>query len=347
MKRVGLFLAIAVGLQGSMLWGQEWADKMFSELKHDFGAVPRAAKVQHRFVLTNLYKEEIHVAAVRSSCGCTTPTIENDTLKTREQGAVVATFNTDRFIGQRGATLTVTIDRPYYAEVRLRVDGYIRTDVVLNPTFVSLGSIDRGTAAEQSIEVQYAGRSDWKITEVKSDSPHLAAEVKETLRQNGRVNYQLTVKLADGAPAGYVREKLRLMTNGAGGREVPVTVEGVVVPTLAVSPTALHLGVVEQGQTVSRQLVVRARKPFRITGADCTHGCLTCQTDDQSKTVHLVPVQLAATAAPGALAGTLRIETDLGTAGVVELPFTVQIAPTAAAASTAAASEKEVADAKK
>ena len=50
-------------------------------------------------------------------------------MKTYEKGAIVATFNTDSFHGQRGATLTVIIDQPFYAEVQLHDRGYIRTDV--------------------------------------------------------------------------------------------------------------------------------------------------------------------------------------------------------------------------
>ena len=50
-------------------------------------------------------------------------------MKTYEKGAIVATFNTNSFHGQRGATLTVIIDKPFYAEVQLHVRGYIRSDV--------------------------------------------------------------------------------------------------------------------------------------------------------------------------------------------------------------------------
>ncbi|MGO8744919.1 MAG: DUF1573 domain-containing protein [Thermoguttaceae bacterium] len=58
-----------------------------------------------------------------ASCGCTTPIVEKDTLKTYERGAVLAHFNTDRFNGPHGATLTVTFDRPMFAQVQLNVSG--------------------------------------------------------------------------------------------------------------------------------------------------------------------------------------------------------------------------------
>lgn len=58
---------------------QEWADKMFKTRNHDFGNIARAAKAEFAFELTNLYLEDVHIAGVRASCGCTTPRIEKDT----------------------------------------------------------------------------------------------------------------------------------------------------------------------------------------------------------------------------------------------------------------------------
>src|SRR5437764_536898 len=94
---------MALSLNVAAASAQDWAEKMFAETSHDFGAVARAAKVEHRFVLTNQYRDDVHIAGVRSSCGCTMPRIEKDTLKSREQGAIVAAFNTSAFSGQRSA----------------------------------------------------------------------------------------------------------------------------------------------------------------------------------------------------------------------------------------------------
>src|SRR5664280_2188989 len=117
---------------------------MFKITEHDFGPVARGAKAEYRFVFENLYLEDVHIAGVRTSCGCTTPSIENALLKTYDKGAILAHFNTDTFLGQRGATLTVTIDKPFYAEMQVHVRGYIRGDVVVEPGSVQVGSIDQG-----------------------------------------------------------------------------------------------------------------------------------------------------------------------------------------------------------
>ncbi len=127
-------------------FGQEWAQNMFKVREHDFGTVARGAKAEYRFVFDNIYMEDVHIAGVRTSCGCTTPSVENPSLKTYEKGAILAHFNTPTFQGARGATLTVTIDKPFYAEVQLHVKGFIRSDVVVEPGSVQVGSVDRARA---------------------------------------------------------------------------------------------------------------------------------------------------------------------------------------------------------
>jgi hypothetical protein len=283
---------------------------MFSERSIDFGAVPRAAKVEHEFVITNPFKEEVHIAAVRSSCGCTEPRIVGDTLKSWEKGKVVAAFNTDGFTGQRSATVTVTIDRPQWAEVRLHVRGYIRTDVVLNPSQVNFGSVPEGDASDKKIRIRYAGRGDWKITGAKTDVPYLSATVNELDRSGGQVGYELEVKLAGDAPAGYLNDRIMLTTNDGRG-QFPVLVEGRIVPQLTVSPAALSVGTVQPGEKVTKQIVVKGAKPFKIVDIQCDNEAFRFEPSQEAKILHLVPLVFEAPQKPGKVTAKIEIVTDL------------------------------------
>ena len=91
---------------------EQWARKMFTETHHDFGAVSRNAKTEHAFVIENCFEEDVHIVAVRSSCGCTNPVLTKKTLKSWEKGEIIAQFNTRAFIGTKSAEITVVIDRP-------------------------------------------------------------------------------------------------------------------------------------------------------------------------------------------------------------------------------------------
>jgi hypothetical protein len=299
----------------SPCFGQDWARKMFPVTEHDFGTVARGAKTEYRFVFENLYLEDVHIASAYSSCGCTSVRIETPLVKTYEKGAVVAKFNTDTSSGARGATLTVVIDKPFYAEVQLHDNGFIRTDVEVQPGSVQFGSIDQGTGYSQTATINYAGgRSDWQITDVKSDSPYITAKVAETGRNDyGQTTYSLKVNVDKNAPAGYLNDHLMLVTND-GDQKIPVLVEGRVMPGITVSPSALFMGVVKPGQKVTQRLVVTSKKPFKILSITCDDKSFQFEQpkDDASSKVHQIPVTFVAGTDAGKVVKTIKIKTDQG-----------------------------------
>ena len=208
----------------------------------------------------------------------------------------------------------MTIDKPFYAEVQLHVRGYIRGDVVVEPGSVQVGSVDQGDGTDQTVAVNYAGRGDWQILDVKSSNPHITAKAVETGRANGQVSYELKVHVDQNAPAGYLNDHLMLVTNDAAGQQIPVLVEGRVMPSITVSPTALFMGVVQPGQKVTKQLVVKGKKPFRILGIACDDKSFKFDTskEDTAKELHLIPVTFTAGADAGKVVKTIKIETDQG-----------------------------------
>ena len=306
-----LFLALAIC---STVSAQQWAEKMFEERTHNFGDVARGAKAEFRYELTNLYEEDVHISSVTSSCGCTSPRIEKQDLKTYESTAIVAKINTDRFLGQKGATLTVTFTKPYYAQVQLQTRVYIRSDVVFNPGSVEVGAISEGQEVEQSVTVAYAGRSDWQILDVTSTSPHLSASAEEISRGAGNTRYRISVHLDEKAPIGYLREHLVVKTNDRNRREFPLLVQGRIEPAIVVSPSSLFMGNVEAGQTVTKNIVLRGATPFRVLSIECANDRFQFQVPEASepKTLHIIPVTFKGGSTSGRLEQTIHVETDSG-----------------------------------
>jgi len=305
-------------------FGQQWAEDMFGERSHDFGMVARGAKIEHRFVVENVYEEDARIVSARSSCGCTTPKFSNKILKTWDKTEIVAVLDTRKFLGQKDATITVRFDLPFPAEVQLHVHAYIRSNVVIQPEAVLFSTVPQGTAVRQKLKISYAGRSDWAIDGVLTDNPSLAAHVVETRRSGGLVDYDLIVDLAADAPVGYIREYLLLVTNDPQPRasRVPVTVEGVVVPgasteesevfAITVRPDPLLLGVLEQGGSATRRLVLLGPKPFKVVSATCEDKRFTCGTSESSSERHLLPVTFTADEETGTINSKILITTDPG-----------------------------------
>ena len=319
---VAVFLSL---LFGSLSEAQQWAEKMFKVTSHDFGTVARGAKVEFTFEVQNIYEEEIHIASVRSSCGCTTPRIENARLKTWQTGAIVARYNTSSFYGKKAATITVVIDKPYYAEVQLTVGGFIRGDVVFDPGVVDFGHVSEGASQAKTINVYYAGRSDWRIVDIRSEYKHVRVQVQKPIIANGRVSYELIVDLAPGTPAGFIQAELYLITNDHSSRIIPLVMQGRVVSALTISPTSLYMGELEPGQRVTKQLIVRGKKPFKVVSINCADGCFQFNVPKTSRQLHFIPVSFTAGDQPGQIKQTIRIETDMGSGVVADCIATATI----------------------
>jgi hypothetical protein len=335
------FLAItlvATLLSGTSVRAQDWAKTMFNETAHDFGVVARGAKVEHRFIVENVYEEDAHIQSVSSSCGCSTPQVNRKLLKTWEKAEILVTVDTRGFLGRKDATITVAFDKPFPAEVQLHVHTYIRSDIVVQPGEVAFGSVMQGSGAKQSVTVSYAGRDDWRIARVECANPNIEAGAVETKRTPGQVGYNLSVQLKPESPPGYIRDQLVLVTNDfdAKAARVPVTVEGLVVSALSVRPSPLMMGVVEVGRPVIRNLVIQGRAPFRIVSVHCTDPQFRCQPSEESKSAHVLPVTFTADGTnslppDGVVRAKIHIETDLPGVHSAEVDVSVQLTPGGAA----------------
>ena len=311
-------------------FAQEWATKMFSTTSHNFGTVAKGSKTEHRFVFRNVYKEDLHVVGVRTSCGCTSPEVTVSTLKTHETGEVIAKFNTRTFLGQHGATLTVTFDKPYHAEVQLRIAGNIRGDVTFDPPFVDLGNVDLGKGVDRTVRVTHVGSTPWEIKDVRSANPSFEVSLSKPTHTSSQSAYDLNVRLKPETAAGYVKGQLILVTNDPRAAQIPMDVEGRIVAEVTVSPQLLSLGTVEPGASVTKNIVVRANRPFCVTGVSCSDGCLTCEPKTTAATVHILPVTFAAGTMSGKVERQLKISTDLGEGAVPMVTVQVTVEQPAA-----------------
>lgn len=289
----------------------EWADKMFPVKSHDFGSVAVAAKTEFRFPFKNLYVEDIHVSSVRASCNCTTPIIENHTLKTGETGYIRARFNTGSFYGKKGATLTVVIDKPFYAEVQLRVDGYIRRDIVFSPGQVDFGSVVEGRPSQTNVDLSYAGRSDWSVLNIESSDPHVTATYEESKRYGSTVGYKLHVSFDGTAQPGLTRANLVIVTNDRAMPRVPLEVSYDVRPAVIVSPQVVTLGTLKPGEVSNQRLVVRSDKPFLLKNVQAKGYQIDFEAGTEPKMMHVLPLKFTAGNIANAVQQPLIVSTDL------------------------------------
>lgn len=306
---LGLMSGVGVAQNAVPSAGDDWAEKMFSELNHDFGSVARGADVRHKIQVKNLYEETIRISNVSTTCGCTAANPSQETLKTGEVAEIEVVMNTVKFLRAKNSNVdvTITFDGRTFKTVRIPIKAYIRPDVVLEPGRADFASVEVGQGAEKRIQIAYAGRNDWKITDVKSANPLIDARFEETSRENGRVSYELIVRLSQDAPTGDIRDQVVLMTDDERSPQVVVAVEGSVVADIVVNPSTLELGNLVPGVPKTMSVVVRGRRPFVIEKFECEseRDCYKVRFDQSStRTVHVVPLTITPPSEPGELTET-------------------------------------------
>lgn len=290
---------------------QGWAKGMFETTEHDFGAVSKGAKAEFAFKFKNTLDKDLLITKLQTSCGCTQPSIKQGRIRPGEQSEVIAKFNTESFTGQKSATVTVVFREPQMTEVQLQVQGFIRTDVSIDPAQVDFGIFRDGDAEPISLKVRYNGRSDWQISDVRSQFSQLQVSIENREPTPTGVLYQMKVGLKPGTPLGRFHERMTLVTNESATRTITVDVLGQVEPDLILTPASLALGTVKKGDTTTKRLVLRGPKPFAVKSVKCKDLRFKFNKPAGKNTLHFVTVEFSSGQAPGKVFETIEIVTDL------------------------------------
>ena len=306
--------SIALGLTTANVCAQDsWAEKMFRDgSAHDFGSVPRGALLSHQFKMTNIYDVPLEIS-IRVSCGCVTASPSSRVLKPLEQGTIDVVMDAGRFSGAKSVNIYVTVGPKFVSTATLTVNGISRVDVVLNPGEINFGPIASGQPmARQILDAEYAGALDWRITELDTQRAPVEASFKESLRLAGRVSYRVTVSLKPSSiPAGPFKYKIFLKTNDPSTPLLPIVVEGSIQSSLTAVPNVLSLGNLKMGESITKLVMVKAGKPFRILSVDgMGDGVVADLPASKEQSVQVVKVTYQPKKA-GALHKQLSIKTDL------------------------------------
>ena len=320
---IGILLIAASSLRAQIVpVEEEWACAMIDKemLSINYKSVARGQDVAFKIRVTNLYKEEMLITKLGTSCGCISWDENNAGLL--EGGALVAPLvipsGQERFItlrldtirhhgeqkNKRGFITILNKVNGYSGTATVVAEGYIRTDVVLQPGGVNFGSVEPQKGAEQRIAVNYAGRNDWKLISAKCNSPHVAAEVVEKARGNGLVNYEVVVTLKDSAPIGQLRDQLILVTDDVNNPQIPVQVDARIEPDIIVSEANFGDKLIP-GKPKKIQIIVRYTKlppkPFKIEKFERTktESNLKVEKSADSKPFHTMFLTLTPPDEPG------------------------------------------------
>jgi len=93
--------------------------------RYDFGEINQREKADIQFEFKNSGKSDLIIRKVRSSCGCTTVTPANTTIKPGESSTIKAVFDAGVRKGKQHKVITVITNDPKKSQVSLVVNGTV------------------------------------------------------------------------------------------------------------------------------------------------------------------------------------------------------------------------------
>jgi hypothetical protein len=275
----------------------DWGKKMFDKQEIRFGSVAKNADVVFKFNVKNIYKEDIHVTSLSTSCGCISWQERDKTpivIPSGETKELTIRLDTARHQGDKHVTAFASLVEPTRgstAQISIPVQGRIRQDVVLQSNTLNFGVVDLGLAMDHRLNVSYSGgRPDWKITQVKLNSPYLTSKIVEKSRSGGTANYDVIVTLKGDTPAMKLRDQMLIVTDDTGDTGYAVSVEAQVEPDIVVAD--VQFGQVPAGQSKTVNVVVRGKKPFKIAKVERSKqdDTFKVKISDATSQVHMLPM---------------------------------------------------------
>jgi hypothetical protein len=323
---------IVLGAGAGMAQAAAWADRMFPENRHDFGPVPRGAKVKHDFLLVNHLAEPVTILNLRPSCGCTSGRAGASVVGPGQSAVIEAQMDTRNFVGVKATVLYVSLMTASgrEAETGLGVSSTILSDIVLNPGAIDFGAVMRGQASSQTLTIDRINLEGWRVYRMVSGSRALNAQLVETSRKGGAVSYTLTVGLKPDAPAGPIRDEIRILSNDPETPSIPVMVTAWIRGELTAAPSVLSLGQVHSASGVQGRFVIRGTHPFAIQGIEGNGDGFTAMAPPKARqAVHVVTVAYRPEqgSTRGDLRRVFRVHTDLPGEPPLDLTATLHVDP--------------------
>lgn len=306
----------------------------FDEETFSFGDIWDHKKVTHEFTFTNTGKEALNITDVKSSCGCTVPSLTKTQYAPGESGKITVIFNPENRSGQQHKVITVTTDSKITPTVRVAFTANVSKVLDIKPPVANVGRIFKNE--EKGIKIHIIGRTPdfkaWPAEKQPEESSLFHVKSVETMdtQVDGQTRRETIVRVwvEEGVPVGRHSAGLIIKTNDPRRPELELRSIVTVVGDLQGRPPRFALGRLEPGQDYEQtvRLVNRVADPFKITSIDSTGEVrnldITFAPVEEGKyDAYEITVHGVAPKENERILGRILVHTDMPEEPTVELPI--------------------------
>ena len=313
----------------------------------DFGTVAKGEKLEYPFQIKNTGTSDLEILAAKPTCGCTVADFDK-VIKPGQIGKVTAVVDTAALNGPITKAVTIETNDPTTPTAQVTITAVVKPYVEAYPAGFVRYQILQGDVEKQSVTLYSEENEPFEILKIETPQEWIKVEHKkieglEVVPNIGRQSQnQHRIDVTVGGPdatIGPIAEKIRILTNSKHQPEYLLTVAGVVRPTFRVEPTMLNFGEVAPADTAAtRTILLRSNnmktpEAFQVTNAASSlAGVSVAVKPTANKGEYEVTVQVNNKSVPGAIDGTVVIETNDKVKPTVTIPVKGMVKAPAVAA---------------
>ena len=178
----------------------------------DFGEVWQGASADCVFKLRNTGDADLHIADVKSACGCTVAEIAKKTLAPGEAGEIKATFRSAGYRKKVDKRITVISDDPKQPKSNLTITGIVKVPVDVQPRFITVSRGRPETVETRDIRITPIEPKGFRILKTEGAPSWVrCTDPKPAPNQPGV--WLITVTVGPDLPLGRLNASLNINTN--------------------------------------------------------------------------------------------------------------------------------------
>ena len=301
----------------------------------DFGDMKQQQTKIGVVTVTNEGAGLLRIQDVKADCGCTVPTLANNTLAPGESTEIEITFNSKKFNGTVIKAVNIISNDPINPQVDIMIKANVHTSLIIDP-------VNQRVGFSRAVQGQVFKKN---VTFTAVDLPKLeiqATKTRKNLFQVKTVNghegnpqvsiLEITVP-ADMVP-GRHRDNVRVKTNIEDMPTVDIEMQAWILQNLTASPEQVSFRYKKKFMQTIRISPFEKGTKYKVTGAEIDLPEISVEImetipNEETKVIltgePISSTDPRAVETKGHIKGTLTIHTDLPDTPVITIPVTYMV----------------------
>lgn len=289
----------------------------------DFGTLEQNSSRVLEVEIANVGGALLIIDDVESTCGCTVAEPETRELAPGTSTRLVVTFDSKTFNGDQNKLVRIHSNDPAEPIVEVPVSAFVRAPLVFAPgnKLVGFGQVRARDARPATLRVSSPDGIPLQIEPVRLNEKLIEATIV-TDKNGDPSNKVITMRLADGAPPGHIREIVTFSSNIPEMPTFDVEVSGNILADVVLEPGRINFRYLRRGQTKQQTFQLQMPRDLDLTiretsldlpGFEVISVTRNDHTGHYDIVVEGAPVDTAderVVAAKGRMKGVLRIVTS-------------------------------------